>query len=450
MTNSRSEILRNLGRFWTEKFTDSAFLNGFVEFAAGQLDEQLRKASVGGADPLAPGAGKLRLAPTLITLTEQNGRSAQEGVSLPGAVVNFEQGKTFVYKLSPAVDFEYLTALRSVLSDLLAEGIDFSRSGDLIFSKTDLVEYGQAHGTAIAVNPDGIPTVDFWTFCASVELPIVYNAYGWILDLYSDDPEMYSKIVRTCIDLRMEGATQQNTHRLLSHLTGVDPIEKGGVLHRIYTEGDREVAEVSGQLYTAPTGTAVLVDLLGEVQPYSTLFDTFSVGDVTSLSAHGATVDGKMAPWLKSYAVLLPNWDVPVVGGVISPGSFEIAALPEASRLFFAGLNAFGFFRRLKQRYGRVPSSINPAREFFVDAGLPLLFVRTGVYAGDSRLLTGAIAELHQALDVGTNLQHLVEQPFTESVPAILGHEEAEVYDSEDLVEQVEVDWAESIEVFHI
>ena len=78
-------------------------------------------------------------------------------------------------------------------------------------------------------------------------------------------------------DLRIEGATVRNVNRLLSLLTDVDHVHTAGAVKDIYTEGNKVCVRTDTAVYTAPTGTAVLVNIGDSIEASQIIFDAFVV-----------------------------------------------------------------------------------------------------------------------------------------------------------------------------
>jgi hypothetical protein len=103
--------------------------------------------------------------------------------------------------------------------------------------------------------------IALWLYHADKDYNDIDDIYAKTVKLNVQSSEYFKRIVNAIWDLRVEGGTLNNVNKLLTSTIDADFITTGGELTKIFSEGDREWVEISGKLYSAPSGTEVLPNI---------------------------------------------------------------------------------------------------------------------------------------------------------------------------------------------
>lgn len=417
----KDNIRKALGYYWLEIFADSEFIDNDITTMSVSLEEldqivedlpdYLRRDKI----PLTE-----RQTYSLVLLKEDNlGETPHRyGTDIEYAGSGVIYGDSlgadwkFSYPISDDVRFQFLCLHLTEADVVLTRDVDFRFQFGRIFFKKDPAKIPgvmtRPHGVL-----EGVPLLEtiLWGINTETDLNAVRDFFGIMADVIGDTSETYKKTVNVIWDLRIEGATDRNLGRLLSLVSDVDYVE-GGVVRDIYNEGDRVCIRTDDKIYTAPTGTDILVEIGDTLTEGQIVFDAYVLHSgkhiIPNEDISALVLDQKYVKGIKG-SLLIPNLRVPI-GTKRSGGWYDIvhnltdgyfvkdingriiihydvaqeeeilearAEVPEDEYLFYIGgtdadVNIFttrlnedgGFFDYLEETKGCIPATINPFEEF--------------------------------------------------------------------------------------
>jgi hypothetical protein len=115
------------------------------------------------------------------------------------------------------------------------------------------------------------------------DIQAVCNYFGTIAGICGESSDDLNTAVNIAWDLRVEGATVRNIHRMLALMTDTDYVDQTGTIQEIFEEGDKQCVLTENAVYTAPASANVLIPAGSTIQEGDFLFDTYIVKGGTEL-----------------------------------------------------------------------------------------------------------------------------------------------------------------------
>lgn len=284
--DERQQLIEALGYFWTKIFLDSEFIEGYVDSFSLRLTD-LRELS----DNLPDYASRKLLPVTEIrenrifvfdesTLDTDAFKYGDGGVYGGGAT--YGQQRTsfdeYIYPFPVNFEPEFLAPIVVEPDPILRRGEDYEIENGFIKFKTNPLELDNLIKKTV---PDstGAPVFLFylWGFKVEEDIKAVCDFFGTVAGVCGDSTELVKEAVNIAWDLRVDGATVDNTHRLLSIITNTDYVETPGTVQEIYYEGDRICIRTDNAIYTAPADNLATVTVGESIEKSQIIFDTFSI-----------------------------------------------------------------------------------------------------------------------------------------------------------------------------
>ena len=288
------QIAALLGRFWSEIAGSEEFVKGFqsimelfttntqqrLDLIQACMSRQAAKATVPVNLKLFRLQGKDRVATT--TVYKWSELTQGEGQILYGAPAGVP---VWLYPFTGEVTPQWLCP--SVLNPaaVLQRNVDFvidTDNGMLVFYQDPETLTGV---TRLPVSgPDHLPVLDIplWGFGNQEDMQMVQSFWGWAAGVSDcSTPELLSA-VNLALDLKMFGLTDELLARTLSFITDTDPIERDGVVKKVFKEGGRLCILTDNAIYTAPGSATTDLrpgDSVTRTQP---AFDTWTVYPATA------------------------------------------------------------------------------------------------------------------------------------------------------------------------
>jgi hypothetical protein len=120
-------------------------------------------------------------------------------------------------------------------------------------------------------------TFFLWGFQVTEDIKALNKFFGNMVGYCGASSTATKAAINVAWDLRIGGTTVRNVHRLLSLLTDVDHVHTAGKVVDVYTEGNKVCVRTDTAVYTAPTGTTVLVNIGDSVVASQIIFDAFVI-----------------------------------------------------------------------------------------------------------------------------------------------------------------------------
>jgi len=284
---TRDTVINALGYFWNSVFLDSDFVSGYSQSVAVSLAHLSKEVS------LLPDYTSRFLIPEridhavrLFVFDEDTEDTAaysygDAGLAYGDAVVYGKDrtGNTDRrFKIDPNFMPEFLTIKLDTPGTIWRKGQDYEiADGWIRFFENPMDLQGLDKRTKI--DSDGQTVYEFmmWGFQVTEDINALSKFFGVLAKYCGPSGSQTRTAIDIAWDLRIEGATVRNVNRMLSALTDVDYVHTGGAVGDIYTEGDRVCVQIASEVYTAPAGTAVLVDIGEQAEADQSIFNSFVV-----------------------------------------------------------------------------------------------------------------------------------------------------------------------------
>jgi hypothetical protein len=325
LRDAKNDVLTALGFFWTRVFLDSDFVDGYstsigVELAQlNELTEVLPDYASRRKTPIKHVRGVRLFIFNETDLDTNAARYGQDGVLYDGQYSYGQQTMDldeWRYPIDPDFCPNFLTTGILNPERILTKDVDYTISdGTITFLEDPLLAAG--------LDKRSLPTADgprfqffLWGFNVEEDISAVCDYFGTVAGVCGPSNETYHKALNIAWDLRVEGATVQNIHRMLSVITNTDYVHTGGKIHEIFYEGDRICVRTEENIYTAPGNAKVVVPVGTTIEPGDIIFDTFSVKHgsepIDFDEFEGLTLDQGYLATTVGGSLFLPNQTVPV------------------------------------------------------------------------------------------------------------------------------------------
>jgi hypothetical protein len=318
----RDQLISVLGFFWIKVFLDEEFLNGHVNTVTVQMQDLLNQ-----TDDLQNYLSRLTLPITeshstrLFAFNENNidrvaarygdaGRVYGAGDLMHGQLDS--DLETFKYPIDEDYIPQYLATTFNGEQAILKIGEDYTiEDGMISFNEDPLRLAGLQKRLFNNLETEPIYQFLLWGFSVEEDLQAICNYFGVIAGICGESTPSWKEAMNIAWDLRVEGASVCNVHRLLSIVTGTDFTEEGGTVIAIYNEGNRICVQTETSVYTAPSQCSSIVEVGEEIQRGQIIFDTFSIVPGTSSLPfehfEGLTLGTGYLHRLSSSGIFLPN-----------------------------------------------------------------------------------------------------------------------------------------------
>ena len=324
-SDTRTKINEALGFFWLRVFTDTDFIKGWTQSLAVPFWNLDRMAAElpeyqGRYDIPIKDVKDTHLFVFSEADVDRDAHKYGDGLLYGEGSIYGEQVVTLTewnYPIAEDLSPAYLTGSVFGGHPVWQRGVDYDViNGRIIFREDPLNLPGVEK---LPTSADGETVIQFllWGFKTDRDVQAVQDMFGVIGGVYQfDSSEDYKEAVNIAWDLRTDGASLQNIHRLLSHISDVDYVSAIGTVMQIFDEGDRVVVMTEDQVYTAPLGTGVLVELGDQLAPGTPIFNSYSLRsgkeEVDFEDFEGLLLEQGVLGSGYINGIFLPNEQVPV------------------------------------------------------------------------------------------------------------------------------------------
>lgn len=433
-----------LGYFWREVFLDQAFVDAYSRSVAVSLEQlQLRVAEL-------PGYSSRHRIPVFETealrLYVVDETSAEVGATHYGDGTRYD-GTTRYGGVLPKADtrryaFDTVHRPRFLCTSVqggtvLALGTDYVLGeGTITFTRNPLeIESLQKRAklTGTATTYEFL----FWGFQNETDIDAVSEYFGTIAGIVGPSSPWLFQAMNTAWDLRVEGATVKNVNRLLGLCADTAVPTVASTVVDVFPEGDRICVLTADEVLSAPATAGVRVVVgqsVGEAEP---VFDSFIVrqgtDDIPFIDFAGLVLNPGYIPGTVG-DLLFVNAETPVIQDG-TRYSFFIGGQAADVLRFTTGLNP-NFFDVLKQKYGRVPTTINPYAELKADYLRNTLFIKISLGGIRTREISQLLNVLGRTTPAGSSFFVILEkQVLEEGLGVGAGEDVAVFYAPDEIVE---------------
>lgn len=422
-SDTRTQILNTLGFFWTNVFEDLEFTDNYATTLGIQYND------LNTIVENTPTVKARRDIPVFDiedyrvfvfderALDRDKYKYGDDGITYGGGLLYGEQLAGELDEYSYPIDVDtiplFMSATPFAGDDIMQLGVDYRIEGDRIIFKENPLDAPNVLKNV--VNEEGSTQQFFqfalWGFKTNVDRQNIQSFYGAIGGITGDSSEDYKEAMNIAWQLRVDGASVANLTKLLSLTTNVDYVDQQGQVLNIFNEGDGTCVETENAVYCAPLGTPLNTSISQTINEADIIFDTFAIYDNTSNipfeDFEGLLLGAEFTTDLKN-AIYLPNEYVDMDQDTTTGAySFNIGGTPEDKEVFFQQLNTpidgKDFFDILADKYGRVPSVINPFQEIrseIFEANAFFIKIKSG-YA-DREFLGKLLAVFKDTLSAGS------------------------------------------------
>jgi hypothetical protein len=284
---TKADVTKALGYFWHTLFLDSDFTDAYISSVAvplSQLASEVKELSDYMSRSLVP--EKVDHVVRLFIFDETTEDTAayhygDDGLTYGGGAVYGKDrvGNTNrLFQIDPAFTPAFLTADLFSPGTVWRLGQDYAiENGWIRFFKDPLDIQGLDKKTKIDADGQVFYTFFLWGFQVTEDIKALNKFFGNMVGYCGASSAATKDAINLAWDLRIEGATVRNVHRLLSLLTDVDHVHTAGTVADVYTEGNKVCVHTNNAVYTAPTGTTVLVSVGEDIEASQIIFDAFVI-----------------------------------------------------------------------------------------------------------------------------------------------------------------------------
>jgi len=285
--NTKEEVTKALGYFWHTLFLDSNFTDAYISSVAvplSQLASEVKELPDYMSRKLVP--ENIDHVVRLFIFDETTEDTAayhygDEGLTYgDGAVYGKDRvGNTNRrFQIDPAFTPAFLTADLLSPGSVWRMGQDYSiENGWIRFFEDPLDIPGLDKRTKVDSDGQVFYTFFLWGFQVTEDIKALNKFFGNMVGYCGASSVSTKEAINVAWDLRIDGATVRNVHRLLSLLTDVDHVHTAGTVLDIYAEGNKVCVRTDTAVYTAPTGTTVLVNIGDSIEASQIIFDAFVI-----------------------------------------------------------------------------------------------------------------------------------------------------------------------------
>jgi len=282
--DQRKRVLNILGFFWTRVFLGTEFVDGYSRSLAVLMND-----IANAYDRLPDYLARLKI-PLFETeehrlflfdeaeLLRDAHHYGDEGLFYEGVTTygsKITRFDSFTYPIEEGFDPPFLATGIIDPIDILQKDVDYTIEDNLITFKKNPLDLPTVQKN-LQTSEDG----DFFNFLlfgfkVQRDIEAMKEFFGIFAGVVGDTSELYRRAVNTAWDLRVEGATSENTIKLLSVVSDTDFVDKEGTVTDVFEEGDRLCVLTENAVYTAPLGSVALVDAGDSLAVADVIFDTF-------------------------------------------------------------------------------------------------------------------------------------------------------------------------------
>lgn len=324
MHEVKQQIIEILGYFWNRLFLDSDFVNAWSTSIAVPIDDlnkdfqtlpsYMSRYTIPVTDPQS-----IRLFVFDESQEDLQANRYGEDLVYDGAAVYGQEntsGDPRRFPIDPDLEPRYLATSIKDPGDILELGVDYVLDDGWIVFLRDPEQLPSIQKKAV-VGEDQQTYFQFllWGFQIREDLNALCDYYGVMAGVCGPSDIWTKEAVNVAWDLRVDGASVRNVHRLLAVMTNTDYVYQAGKVKDIYTEGDRRCVATENAVYTAPLEAIPLVVVGETLQPDQIIFDTYSVHlgteDIPGPDFDGLALGADYLPVLGA-SILFPNVQVDI------------------------------------------------------------------------------------------------------------------------------------------
>ena len=283
--DTRLKLAQALGFFWLRIFTDQEFVEGYVNSIAVEfwdLDRMVAELPDYQSRYLLP---LKDVADARLFLFDEATLDRTQYVYGGGLAYGTEGSygqqsagaEGWSYAIDETLVPNFLTVGVLGNAKILTLNVDYTVADGRILFRDNPLEIAGLQILPVAA--DGETKIKFllWGFKVERDLRAVQNFFGVIGGVVAASTRQYQAAVNIAWDLRVDGASKQNTNRVLCLITDTDYVAQAGQVQAVFIEGDRQCVATENAVYTAPLGATVLTVKGATLAVGDLIFDSYAV-----------------------------------------------------------------------------------------------------------------------------------------------------------------------------
>jgi hypothetical protein len=431
--DTKQEWLRLLGYFWQNVFLDSEFVDAYctsIAVPVTQLNQEVSHLPDYVSRHLIPIGEDHPLRLFIIDEAQENRDAHRYGE--PGPVYG---GNAFYGEQTDAPTNRRFAFDTTFLPQFLTTGIvnpqavlrlnvDYFFEPGWITFRPDIMSLPGLQKRATSTGAVTTYEFLFWGFQTLENLNAISAYFGTIAGIVGPSSRWMFDAMNVAWDIRQEGASVKNITKILGLTASTEYVDQSGTVRSVGREGDRLCVFTDTAAYTAPLTATALVQRGDRVSPGDIIFDSFAVHLATDFVPF---IDFEGLVLGSGYIAMVPNellfvnTEVPLTRATDGTYSFFLGGQSADVQRYLAFLNNSGrspdFFEMLAQKYGRVPTSINPYLEvkdmFFKNSAF---FIKVRVSNIGSREVAQLFNILKRTVPAGAGFFVIFEKTILEEV----------------------------------